>query len=848
MRHAIYGKDASTASVAILVKETSFCSEKIKAAYINSIGANPAGFIAYSLWYDEKEKCPAELAKDYLQTLLLSVKSLGIKTLVVTDAKYFKFITGEHRSATECVGYACTSQLKGYENEFTVLYIPNYHAAKHNPKIEHEVTIGCNTLRSYLTGSYNVPGQNVIHSAKYPKTIAEIKASLDWLLTQPELTVDIETVSLKFYEAGIATIAFAWDKHNFISIAVDRGEFPVEVRVLLREFFEAYTGKLIPHNGGYDFKVLVYELWMEHLQDYKGMIDGIQILTRDFDDTKIIAYLATNNAVENVLGLKPLSAEYMGVYAEDTTDTSKIPLPNLLLYNGNDCLATWYVFEKFYPKMVADGQLQIYEEQFKPSVITLLQTELVGMPIFPDAVAKAKAKLTAISEGHSSTLQGSNIVREFQLEVKAKACAKFTAEAKKKIFTMDDPRVQRLEFNPNSGQQVAALLYDYLGFPVLDTTDTGLPATGGDTLEKLIHHTQNQAYQEIIKALIGLAQVDKILTSFIPAFEKAIQLPDGSWRLYGNFNLGGTVSGRLSSSDPNLTNLPANSTYGKMIKECFGCIPGWLFGGADFNSLEDMVSALTTRDTNKMAVYLDGYCGHCLRAYSYFKDQMPDIVNTVASINSIKKKYPEKRQASKAPTFLLTYQGTFHGLMNNLGIPKDEALAIEANYHELYKESDKWIADRLQQACIDGFVTGAFGLKLRTPLLLMNGPGKLGYKAAAEGRTAGNMMGQSYGLLNSRAANEFRERVWASPYIYDVFLCCQIHDSIYVIWRNTAGITKWVNDNLIDCMKWCGLIELQHPTVKLGAELDIFFPNWSTATTLKNAMDIPAIIQLCKLP
>jgi len=173
-------------------------------------------------------------------------------------------------------------------------------------------------------------------------------------------------------------------------------------------------------------------------------------------------------------------------------------------------------------------------------------------------------------------------------------------------------------------------------------------------------------------------------------------------------------------------------------------------------------------------------------------------------------------------------------------------MAIEANYHELYKVSDEWIAERLQQACVNGYVTGAFGLKLRTPLLKMNGKGKLHYKAAAEGRTAGNMLGQSYGMLNSRAANEFRERIWASPYRYDILLCGQIHDAIYLYWRNTVGITKWINDNLIACMEWDGLVELQHPVVKIGAELDIFYPTWAQATTLKNGMSKTAIFNLCK--
>ena len=107
------------------------------------------------------------------------------------------------------------------------------------------------------------------------------------------------------------------------------------------------------------------------------------------------------------------------------------------------------------------------------------------------------------------------------------------------------------------------------------------------------------------------------------------------------------------------------------------------------------------------------------------------------------------------------------------------------------------------------------------------------------------MLGQSYGLLNSRAANEFRERVWESPYKYDIFLCGQIHDAIYLFCRNKAGVVKWVNDNLIACMKWCGLVELQHPKVKLGANLDLFYPSWAKATELPNDCSMQEIYEKC---
>lgn len=81
---------------------------------------------------------------------------------------------------------------------------------------------------------------------------------------------------------------------------------------------------------------------------------------------------------------------------------------------------------------------------------------------------------------------------------------------------------------------------------------------------------------------------------------------------------------------------------------------GKLFGGADFASLEDRINTLLTKDPNKLKVYTDNYDGHALRAFAYFGDQMPDIVNTVESINSIAIKsspYYHLRQESKSPTF-----------------------------------------------------------------------------------------------------------------------------------------------------------------------------------------------------
>lgn len=271
--------------------------------------------------------------------------------------------------------------------------------------------------------------------------------------------------------------------------------------------------------------------------------------------------------------------------------------------------------------------------------------------------------------------------------------------------------------------------------------------------------------------------------------------------------------------------------------------------GADFNSLEDYISALTTKDPNKLGVYLRGYDGHSLRAAHYFRDQLPDIdLEDPYSVNILKREDHPLRQDSKAPTFLLTYGGTYHGMMKNLGWPEDKAKAIEKGYHDLYKVSDEWVANRIKQASKDGYVEVAFGLRVRTPLLAQTtlGLSSTPYEAEAEGRTAGNALGQSYGLLNNRAAVEFMRKVWESKFRYDVKPIALIHDAIYLIIRDDIEVVEWVNKELIKSMQWQELPELHHDEVKLGAALDIFWPDWSNALTLPNGADKDTIRKLCE--
>lgn len=209
----------------------------------------------------------------------------------------------------------------------------------------------------------------------------------------------------------------------------------------------------------------------------------------------------------------------------------------------------------------------------------------------------------------------------------------------------------------------------------------------------------------------------------------------------------------------------------------------------------------------------------------------------VEQINSIQKKHKSERQDSKVPTFLLTYAGTYKGMMEQCGFDMAKAKMIEARYHELYVISDQWVSQKLDQASKVGYVTVAFGLRVRTPLLyqVIRGTKKTPYEAEAEGRTAGNALGQSWCLLNSRAWVEFMEKVRAHPkFRYMIKPSAQIHDAGYAIVDDDIEALSFMNEHLVKAVQWQEHPDIEHDEVKLGGELSIFWPNWANEIGIPN--------------
>jgi DNA polymerase-1 len=615
MRHLIF-TEAATYDTAIIIKNSALNKDGLIKHYIEPLklsGFSEDQFIGFNAKYDDKGKCPMKLVmQPHLDNLLPSLDSLGVKNLLVCDSAYFKKLAGVQKAEVH-YGYSLPCKIKGYEH-FNIVLAPNYQRTFYDNEIKDKLAMSLVALKGLMTGNYQAPGQGIIKSEVYPRTRKEVSDFLDSLHQYPMLTADIETKSLRFYSTGVSTISFAWDEGNGGAFEIDHEleiggskMAPYMGYDLLRKFFESYEGKLIWHGSTFDLKVLVYKLYMKGLDDINGMLKGIDIMTKNFHDSMIILYLSTNSAAGNVLKLKDAAQEFAGNYAmEDIDDTSRIPVDKLLRYNLVDTLSTWYVYNKHMPRLIADNQESIYNNILLPSVKTVLQMELTGIPLDYSKVGEADAVLSQIVDNNFTLISKSKFVKHYEKVMKAERLILDNEKLVKKVRTAEEVEDMGLTFNPGSGTQLARILHGILKFPVIEKTKGGAPSTKIKVLKALLHRTKDPEEIEFLDAIIKLSEAAKILNTFVSAFKtKSCTHPDGTRHLYGGFKIGGTVSGRMSSADPNLQNLPSSGTiYAKLIKQCVVAPKGWIVAGADFSSLEDRISGLVTKDPNKLRVYM----------------------------------------------------------------------------------------------------------------------------------------------------------------------------------------------------------------------------------------------------
>jgi len=252
-----------------------------------------------------------------------------------------------------------------------------------------------------------------------------------------------------------------------------------------------------------------------------------------------------------------------------------------------------------------------------------------------------------------------------------------------------EAEIQRLagrSFNVNSNAQLAEVLYTHLALPVLKRGKTG-PSTDADVLEKLAEK------HPLPKVLLEYRMVSKLKTTYLDALRPLLG-PDG--RLHTTFHQAATATGRLSSSDPNLQNIPVRSEIGRSIRQAFVADPGFRLISADYSQIELRILAHIAQDPGLLEAFRADEDVHVRTAAEVFG--VPP-----AQVSA------EQRRVAKMVNFGIAYGLSAYGLASRLDIPQEEASAIIDRYFARYAGIRRYLEETVARARRTGVVETLFG-------------------------------------------------------------------------------------------------------------------------------------------
>jgi len=250
-------------------------------------------------------------------------------------------------------------------------------------------------------------------------------------------------------------------------------------------------------------------------------------------------------------------------------------------------------------------------------------------------------------------------------------------------------------FNLGSPKQIQEILYERLGLPVLRRTPKGQPSTAEDVLEQM---AAEYALPRMILDHRGLSKLRSTYTERLPE-----RVDPDSGRVHTSYHQAVAATGRLSSSDPNLQNIPVRSEEGRRIRQAFIAEDGFVLLAADYSQIELRIMAHLSRDQGLLDAFAAGQDIHRATAAEVFGVATPEAVSG------------EQRRAAKAINFGLIYGMSAFGLARNLGIDQGRAREYIERYFARYPGVHEYMESARRQARDQGFVETLFGRRLYLP-------------------------------------------------------------------------------------------------------------------------------------
>jgi len=539
--------------------------------------------------------------------------------------------------------------------------------------------------------SYGLKYKHIDTEEKFEKFYAELKK-------QSGFAVDTETTGLDPFRVKLLGISFSWqEKYGYYLDLTPKAnsKWLDKLKIILEDKkIEKYG-----HNMKYDMAVLASA--------------GVNLQPASFD-TILASYLLNPGSRAHKLdditfaefGYEKIHIENLIGKGKKQISMADVPVENLALYSSEDADFAYRLVNFFEPKLRQENLLDLFHQIEMPLIPVLVEMEKNGIKIDVKFLAKLKKELNAKRE-----------------------------KAENKIYELAG-----VTFNVNSPKQLKEVLFQKLQLPTagIGKTKTGISTAAGE-LEKL------QGKHPIIDFIFEQRELAKLISTYVEALPELVNPKTD--RVHTSYNQTVTATGRLSSSDPNLQNIPAKTELGQQIRKAFIAEKGYKLIAADYSQIELRVVASLANDQKMMDAFISGEDIHTKTASEVWGVPADKVT-------------PEMRRSAKTINFGVTYGMGARGLSQSAGISYDEAAQFIEKYFDLYNGVSTFLEETVRKAREQGYVETLFGRKRYLPEIVSgvpqvrNAAERMAINMPVQG-TAADILKIAMIRLNTRIAREY---------------------------------------------------------------------------------------------
>ena len=471
------------------------------------------------------------------------------------------------------------------------------------------------------------------------------------LAEQPAFCFDTETTSLDTLEAELVGIAFSYEAHTayYVALPANREE-AMALLEPLRGPLENQAIEKVGHNLKYDYQVLL---------NYGIRVQGALV------DTMLMHYLVEpdqrhgmDDLAQKLLGYSPISiTSLIGPKGKNQKSMRDVDPAAVAEYAGEDADITWRLRSTLQPLVESTGVQSIYQTMEAPLISVLSDMELAGVKVDSEGLAAFSEEL------------GQDLAR---LEAEVHELA-------------------GQSFNLGSPKQLGEVLFDGLqiGRGKVKKTKTGQYATGEEVLEGYVKE------HPIVEKLLEWRQVGKLKSTYVDALPQLVHPKTG--RIHTTFNQAVAATGRLSSTNPNLQNIPIRTERGRRVRNLFVARDSdHVLLSADYSQIELRVIASMSQDPAMLEAFRSGEDIHAATAAKVFGVPLSEVSR-------------EQRSHAKTVNFGIIYGVSAFGLSNQTTLSRSEAKEVIDSYFATYPGIKKYIDDQVASARSKGYVETLLG-------------------------------------------------------------------------------------------------------------------------------------------